>query len=78
MSTGVVLSHQNIKPRKAHPYPEKGPTDLANEAGGLRLTLSLDDLLLALLLGLFDNEHGALSVLLRDLLCLDGRLEGSP
>lgn len=43
--------------------------------GGLGLALGADDVGLALLLGLLDDEAGALGVLLGDLLLLDGTRE---
>lgn len=48
---------------------------LADDIGRLGLALSADDVGLALLLGFFDREARALSVLLRDLLLFDGPRE---
>lgn len=48
---------------------------LADDVGGLGLSLGADDVGLPLLLGLFDDEARPLGVLLRDLLLLDGPRE---
>ena len=45
---------------------------LGDCVGGLGLALGADDVGLSLLLGLLDHEAGALGLLLRDLLLLDG------